>query len=102
MGTLSGIQYQEILDEVHEIICKYSPLHTIIWTGDMNASTNRQKPNSNDRLFEHFRKDHELYVIPLTPDVPTFYHFNGVSSSQIDYAVIPHSCLHLVSKVLVM
>ena len=35
--------YAEILDEVHEILHKYSACN-IIWTGDINAAVQRTKP----------------------------------------------------------
>ena len=29
--------YEELLDEVHEVITTYSPAGSILWAGDLNA-----------------------------------------------------------------
>jgi hypothetical protein len=88
MPTLGAAHadYKEVLDEVHEVISKYSQ-HTIIWTGDINAATHRPKPSANDVKFKKFCHENCMQVSPLTPCTPTFYHFNGKSSSRIDLFV---------------
>jgi hypothetical protein len=86
-GTLSDANYAEVLDEVFEIIQKYSPSATIIWTGDMNAHPSRKKLNPNDRLFTSFCAEYDLLVQPLSPDVPTYHHFSNTATSQIDHVV---------------
>ncbi len=75
--------YDEILDEIHEIMVKYSD-HSLIWTGDINASTNREHPTSNDKKFRKLCQEDGLRVCPLQSDQPTFHHFNGSSTSRID------------------
>lgn len=97
-GTLSGITYEEILDEVFEIICKYVSQNIVLWIGDMNASVNRLKPNKNDLLFKCFCKENDLHIIPLVPNIPTYYHFSGSASSQIDHAVIQPSHTSLIKS----
>jgi hypothetical protein len=69
--------------------------------GDINASVKRAKENDNDKRFLQFCKDNGLYVHPLQPDLPTFYHFNGISCSQIDYAVTHKNQADVISKVMI-
>jgi hypothetical protein len=85
MPTLGAADadYQESLDEVFAITQKYDT-HTMIWTGDINASTTRMKNNTNDLLFQKFCTELGLAVSDNMPDCPTFHHFNGRSSSRID------------------
>ena len=75
-------EYAEILDEVSEVLAKYNH-HIPIWTGDINASPTRAN-STNDALFIQFSKEHNLCVTPFMPNVPTYYHFNGTSTSTID------------------
>ena len=37
-GTLADSEFSEILDEVYEVIQKYSASNTVLWIGDINAS----------------------------------------------------------------
>ena len=78
-----GADYQESLDEIYAIMDKYNN-HKFIWTGDINASQNREKPTTNDLKFKKFCKEVGLKVSTSMPDSPTFHHFNGKSQSQID------------------
>jgi hypothetical protein len=78
--------YNELLDEVYEIMCKYTQC-TVIWAGDINASTNRAKPTTNDIAFSKFCCDNKLSISPCTPNGPTFHHSNGKSKSRIDLFV---------------
>lgn len=87
IGTLSGDSYSGVLDEIYEIISKYSSTHKVIWAGDMNASMVRRTKNSNDRLFIDFCNDNNLHIHELTPNKATYYHHGGKASSQIDYLV---------------
>ena len=99
-GTMADIAYEEVLDEVYEVMQKYSATNKIIWIGDINASTKRPKPTSNDKLFMSFCQENKLKVHPLTPDQPTYHHFSGDASSQIDLVVYMEqqaSTLELVS-----
>ncbi len=79
----ANAEYEEILDEVREIERKFEG-HDIIWTGDINASISRSKPTKNDQLFREFCEDCNLTVSDKMPNDPTFHHFNGTSTSQID------------------
>jgi hypothetical protein len=82
-GIYSEADYEEILDEIGEIIQKYGPTHHIILMGDMNASLNKEIPNSRDKHFIRFCTENCIYT-----DVPkenTFFHVNGTDVNQSDY-----------------
>ena len=51
----ANADYDEILDEVHEIMIKHSDTR-ILWTGDINADVGRRTLTSNDRAFLNFCK----------------------------------------------
>ena len=75
--------YQEILDEIHEVITKYSECSTILIGGDMKASVLRY--TSQDNLFMKCIKENSLYIPDLCGHTNTFHHYNGRDHSQIDY-----------------
>ena len=77
----------ETLDEVHEAISKYSKCN-IIWTGDINTSTDHPNPTSNDKRFDRFCKEDSLRVSQHMPWIPIFYHLNDISKSTIDLFII--------------
>jgi len=84
--THSDADYNSLLDEVYEIFEKYSQTAKILWLGDMNASPERNK-YKNDKLFTVFCKDNSLIISPLSPNKPTYHHFDGKRVSKIDYFV---------------
>ena len=75
--------YNEILDEVYEILQKYSRFK-VLWTGDLNATNQRLKPSKNDDQLRSFCIENDLKISDKMPSTPTFHHFNGTSTSQID------------------
>lgn len=82
-GSYSNDDYKATLDEIEEIILKYCDTHMILIMGDLNASLTKKPPSSRDNLLIEFCRENDLMT-----DVPvadTFFHVNGVDSSQIDY-----------------
>ncbi|CAC5358564.1 unnamed protein product [Mytilus coruscus] len=75
--------YQQILDELSEIIIKYSGSASIVIGGDMNASTKRN--SSQDKAFMTFIKENGMYIPKSCGSDFTFYHYNGRDASEIDY-----------------
>jgi hypothetical protein len=75
--------FNELLDQLHNIIQKYRLSHDIVLCGDMNASLHSEKPDSRDRTFRKFCEDIELQLPKGYPHKDTFTSPNG--SSQIDY-----------------
>ena len=78
-------QYLEILDELSEIIYKYSPTHRIVIMGGMNASLFRTPPNVQDQMFRSFCTKHNITISDLYPQIDTFFHHNGKHSASLDY-----------------
>ena len=78
-------QYLDMLSQLEETINKYhSNGHQVIVCGDMNASTNRDN-RSRDKHFQHFLERNSLRQTDDYPNNPTFYHHNGLYTSQIDF-----------------
>ncbi len=78
--------YTAMLDEVISVISKYESSSTVIWTGDINASYQERRCQSqNDKLLKIFCQENRLILAPGMPSTPTYHHFNGSSTSQLDY-----------------
>lgn len=82
--------FDETLDELGEIIAKYSCSHTIIIMGDLNASLNRPEPSYRDKKLITFCGKFKINA--AVPSAPTFFHVNGRDRLQSDYILInkPH------------
>lgn len=48
--------YSGVVDEVEELVIKYSPTSNIIWLGDLNGDLNRSKNYKRDQLLHNFCK----------------------------------------------
>lgn len=87
-GSLdTSCSYSSLLDEVYEVTRKYSSTSIILWTGDLNASFNRPRKTSNDKLFIQFCKEMNLKQPECAPPEPTYHHFSGKASSKIDHFI---------------
>ena len=75
--------YQQVLDEISEIMMKYRDSAKFVIGGDMNASLARK--STQDKQFQTFIQEHGLMVPEQCKSVFTFYHYNGKDASQIDY-----------------
>jgi len=91
-GTHTEDTYEEILDEIHTLKEKYKE-HSLIWAGDINADPKRAK-SSNDKKLHLFISEENLKIFPILDDQPTFYHFNGKSTSSIDKFISDSSPAH--------
>ena len=85
MPTLGSAdpEYAEVLDEVHEVLTKYSSWD-ILWTGDLNADIRRDKGYQNDKMLGNFMNEHKLVISSWQPPTATYHHFIGGSSSRLD------------------
>ena len=87
-------KYQELLDEVSDIINK-SPNNHTMWMGDLNASLQRTK-YKQDRMLQKFAREMELSPGGNCSDV-TYHHFTNNSTSQIDYILVSQGMLEYCS-----
>ena len=92
-------KYCQCLDELHEIVHKYSD-HSIIIMGDMNASFIRNQETTRDKLFKKAVHDMGLCLPQNYPVKSTFYHHNNVSSSQIDY-ILSFNAINILSDIVI-
>ena len=81
----SEFGYRECLDVIHDIIRRYEPSHTIVLCGDLNGTLLETRNNKHDIMLKDFVNEHCLSTGSNLKLEPTFYHFNGVVTSQIDY-----------------
>ncbi|MES9881201.1 MAG: endonuclease/exonuclease/phosphatase family protein [Sedimenticola sp.] len=84
----SETQFMGALDELHEILEKYSGTHRILLGGDFNASLHRTPPVARDRALRSFMDEHGLCISTSYPVRPTFYHASSTARSQIDYWLV--------------
>ena len=84
-GGYTNMEYQEALDQLHEICQKFEE-HQLIVAGDFNVDTAKQ----SDVRVKHFKAllatNNLSEVKPIT--TPTFKHHNGKHCSRIDYIFI--------------
>lgn len=90
--------YDDCLTQLREIVVKFSPSHEIILCGDLNASILKENPDSHDTLLDNFCIEMNLAIPPGSDTGPTFRHSDG-RSSRIDFILVHHSNLHLMSEV---
>lgn len=83
--TDSEYSYRECLDVVHDIIQRYESSHSVLLCGDLNGSLLQTRNNKHDNILKDFVKNHQLSHGTFVSTQPTFFHFNGVVTSQIDY-----------------
>ena len=77
--------YRECLDTIHDIIQRYESSHMIILCGDLNGTLLLSRSNKHDVMLKDFVDEHCLSLGNNHSQNPTFYHFNGTVTSQIDY-----------------
>ena len=96
VGTHTKIEYNEIADEVHEILQKYQGSSYVMWIGDMNGDITRNT-SSNDKALITFCESNGLKVAEEMPVQPTYHHFNGTSKSTIDLVIHPKEQANVIS-----
>ena len=83
--TDSEYNYCECLDVLHDIIYRFESTHKIVFCGDLNGTLMPTRNNKHNIMLKDFVKDHALAIDNFKSLEPTFYHFNGTVTSQIDY-----------------
>ena len=87
-STEADAEYEETLDQIHEIVIKFNASHDIVIGGDWNGSLHRTKYCAHDSLLRSFLKEHSLILPVNYPVRDTFFHASSDCSSQIDYFVV--------------
>ena len=70
--NLTNKEYIQILDELHEILEKFTSLHAIFLCGDFNDSLSERQVNEREKLPNNFCNSHKL--VNLQNASPTLYH----------------------------
>ena len=83
----SEFSYRECLDVLHDIISRFESSHKIVLCGDLNGTLMLTRNDKHDIMLKDFVKEHMLSIGNISSLVPTFYHFNGTVTSQIDYII---------------
>ena len=92
--TGSADAYSESLDQVFELIQKFSQEGYIIWLGDLNGSFHRSNQTDNDRSLRIFCRENDF--MPTVSDQPTYHHFTGGITSRIDHILVRNREKHIV------
>ena len=99
-GTSKRTEFQEILDEISEIIEAFKTSHVVFVVGDMNSSLQERCGNERDTLLKKFVDGNSLSH--GQSGVVTYIHSDGTCSSEIDYILYSEGGANLVSKVEVL
>ena len=89
--------FKEAIQEIEEIIHKFSTTHALCICGDFNSSISRNPPNPRDAILKMFIEDNNLYT--YQDGQPTFFHPNGHVQAEIDYILTNYSANELLSHV---
>ena len=81
----SEFSYRECLDAIHDIIQRFESSHTILLCGNLNGTLLQTRNNKHDIMLKDFINDQCLSYGSRLSVNPTFFHFNGTVTSQIDY-----------------
>jgi exonuclease III len=84
-GSYTNMNFQEALDQLHEVCQKYSE-QSIVVAGDFNVDPTKQK-DTRVNFLKVFLAVNSLQEVK-TLDSPTFKHHNGKHSSNIDFVFI--------------
>ena len=96
----SEYRYRECLDVLHDIIRRYEPTHKILLCGDLNGTLLPTRNNKHDVILKDFVQEHFLSTGLHYSGEPTFFHFNGVVTSQIDYILSNDPDLYISYSIL--
>ena len=77
--------YEMVLDEVYQLIVKYSGTTKVIWAGDINGSLS-VKRHKRDQLLQEFCNEVGLQSEGEL-ETPTFHHNANSSTSRMDYSL---------------
>ena len=93
-------EYQEVLDEIAEIIQTFKTTHIMILLGDMNASMMDRCGNERDKLLEQFINENFLFHRQFGKN--TYIHSDNLCSSEIDYIFCSNNGSNTMSEVNVL
>ena len=93
--------YHSVLDEVNEITQKLKVNSKVIWLGDLNGSFIRAKQTSNDKALKAFCVETGYHSKLSSRETPTYHHFSGQATSQIDHIMGISEQDDLINEVIV-
>jgi endonuclease/exonuclease/phosphatase family metal-dependent hydrolase len=103
--AIAESEFRNMLDQVYEIVQKYSPSHNILLAGDWNAdyeptSTHAPVTARREAALSKMLHECELLLPHNYPTGATFIHPNGTDSSRIDFIFanesVSNSCSNFV------
>ena len=71
--TVELTKYQDTRSEIGEIVEKYKQSNTVIWPGDFNGSSTRDKDFGRDIFLNFFCKANK-FILQCDLNIPTFHH----------------------------
>ena len=98
-GSADRENYQQVLDQLEEILNTYSRTHSVLMLGDMNASLQQRKGNNQDTLLKDFQTSNNLHC--LQKGAGTFFHPNKSDKAEIDYILFDERSKQIVTTVAV-
>ena len=89
--------FTAVLDELAEIVTKFTDTHAILLSGDLNSSISRYPPNERDQLLRNFVSENKL--LSLQDGTPTYILPSGDPSAEIDYILMNNRAREMVTSV---
>jgi len=97
-GNTSKALFDTVLQELDELMEKYTTECAVLLCGDFNASLTRHPPNDRDIALRDFVSRQNLQC--QQTGSPTFFHASGNSSAEIDYILKNPTAAKMSSPVL--
>ena len=76
------MDFMEVVDQLADIISRYSETHKLIIGGDMNEDLTSEDSGPRKQYFQEFISDNKLR---MQATKPTFVNAKGVEVSTLDY-----------------
>ena len=96
--TASVAAYRQVIDEIYEIITKYTSTHDLYLLGDFNTDITKSQLTPEGTLLNNLLEDFNLQLPASYPRKDTFFHLLlllvGVSSSSFRSTSIGYRVFH--------
>ena len=91
--------YQQLLDQLEEILNTYNRTPSVLILGDMNASLHQRKGNNQDTVLKDFQTSNNFHC--LQKGAETFFRPNKTDIAEIDFILFDKHSKQILTTVAV-
>ena len=89
-------EFQECIDQLHEIMSTYEQTHQVIIGGDFNEEITNINTTTRQQYVVEFMAEHQMYTKEMGP---TFINAKGKDCTSIDYILFQESYREQISSI---